>query len=886
MKRIIKVYEKLKELSQGEKGIETKQIAKSLNLNRANVSSDLNKLIKKGKAKKINKSRPVLYISIDDKENSLDKLGKKSKALSMAIEQAKAVIFYPEQGIHTLILGETGVGKTTFANLMYKFAIETKKLSSDAPFITFNCADYANNPQFLLGQLFGVKKGSYTGAMNDSEGLIEKANGGILFLDEVHRLPPEGQEMFFTFMDKGLFRRLGETNKERKAKVQIISATTEDPNSSLLKTFTRRIPMVIRIPSLDERGLEERFHLINTFFKEEAYKLNSEIRISANSMKSLLSYKCINNVGQIRSDIQLLCAKAYANFLSDKKKYILIDSGNLLPHIKDGLLRTNNIKNQINRIINEGSKYFTFIPNEFDYDIKESENIDNIYEDIYLKMNELKEKDVDGEELSMELERYIKIHFTEYIESVNKKLSNINIMNVINPKVLEIVDEINKLNNNTFNRNLSKKLHFAIAMHIKALIDRINSNEKITNPNLYQVRFEHKKEFELALKSIDIIEKRYKINVPIDEAGFLTMFFVLDDVNKNEENVGILVIAHGNSVASSIVEVVNFLLDCQYPIPIDLPLDVSMEKIKDKVKKYLITNKRRKGYLFLVDMGSLLSLGDTLQEELNIPIKTVPYVSTIHVIESTRKAIMGQNLDDIYKSIIAINTPIDCKKKVIESSRTEEKNNLVIISACQTGEGSAIIIKDYLQKKLQLRDKNVIFITMEISNRKEFNQQISEIEKEKEIICILSSFLIDSDIPTFNIEDMLHEGTINRIQRIIDNYETYRTIGQKLEEHLEYVNGQEVLKDVRNIIVKVENKLKIQLDHGELIGILMHTSCMINRLKSKQVLVEYEGKERKKIDNYPIYIVIRRNFEFIEKKYNIKIPDDEVCYIIDFFNKN
>lgn len=51
-----------------------------------------------------------------------------------------------------------------FASLMHEYAIEVEQLPKDAPFIVFNCADYANNPQLLLGQLFGIKKGAYTGA--------------------------------------------------------------------------------------------------------------------------------------------------------------------------------------------------------------------------------------------------------------------------------------------------------------------------------------------------------------------------------------------------------------------------------------------------------------------------------------------------------------------------------------------------------------------------------------------------------------------------------------------------------------------------------------------------------------------------------------------------
>ena len=133
---------------------------------------------------------------------------------------------------------------------MYKFAKGTNNFKEDCEFIVFNCADYADNPQLLLSQLFGSVKGAYTGATENKKGIIEICDGGILFLDEIHRLPPEGQEILFSILDKGTFRRLGETNTTRKSDIMIIAATTESAESSLLLTFRRRIPMVIEIPAV------------------------------------------------------------------------------------------------------------------------------------------------------------------------------------------------------------------------------------------------------------------------------------------------------------------------------------------------------------------------------------------------------------------------------------------------------------------------------------------------------------------------------------------------------------------------------------------------------------------------------------------------------------
>ena len=89
-------------------------------------------------------------------------------------------------------------------------------------------------------------------------GMLEEADGGVLFLDEVHRLNEESQEKLFTFMDQGIFRRMGESSGNHRASVRLIFATTEKLTENFLHTFLRRIPIVVSIPGLAERSKERK----------------------------------------------------------------------------------------------------------------------------------------------------------------------------------------------------------------------------------------------------------------------------------------------------------------------------------------------------------------------------------------------------------------------------------------------------------------------------------------------------------------------------------------------------------------------------------------------------------------------------------------------------
>ena len=79
-------------------------------------------------------------------ENPFARLIGADRSLKRQVVQAMAAILYPPDGLHTLIVGQTGVGKTLFAHMMFEYGKTMHRFAEDAPFVTFNCADYYNNP--------------------------------------------------------------------------------------------------------------------------------------------------------------------------------------------------------------------------------------------------------------------------------------------------------------------------------------------------------------------------------------------------------------------------------------------------------------------------------------------------------------------------------------------------------------------------------------------------------------------------------------------------------------------------------------------------------------------------------------------------------------------
>lgn len=284
-----------------------------------NVASHyLNQLFSDGKLLKNDSVRPVMFKYNQQKpKDCFSKFIGADISLKSTIDKCKATVMYPPNGLPLIIKGNSGVGKSFLASLIYQYALDRKVIHNDAKFVVVNCADYANNPELLSAVLFGYKKGAFTGAEKDTAGMLSSANGGYLFLDEVHNLSAENQEKLFLLMDSQKYRKLGESVQWEYANVRLILATTEDKNTSLLATFRRRIPAEITLPDYNNRSTSEKIQLLFEFLKDEAITIDSKIFCSIELFTDLLSKTFEGNVGELRNEIKLLCAEGY---LGNKRK--------------------------------------------------------------------------------------------------------------------------------------------------------------------------------------------------------------------------------------------------------------------------------------------------------------------------------------------------------------------------------------------------------------------------------------------------------------------------------------------------------------------------------------------------------------------------------------
>lgn len=225
-----------------------------------------------------------------------------SPALDAIIRSAKIAA---ATDVTILLNGETGTGKEVFAHAIQKSSTRAHK-----PFITLNCAAL---PESLIeSELFGHKKGSFTGASSNTSGLFRSAHGGTLFLDEINSLPLSIQAKLLRFIETGECLAVGDT-ESYKVDVRIIAATNIDLNIAIAEnTFRRdlyfRLNVVpLNLPSLAQRS-GDLILLINYFFKQfEKEHALSAPQFSKLALKTLKSYHWPGNVRELRNLCERLC---------------------------------------------------------------------------------------------------------------------------------------------------------------------------------------------------------------------------------------------------------------------------------------------------------------------------------------------------------------------------------------------------------------------------------------------------------------------------------------------------------------------------------------------------------------------------------------------------
>jgi len=241
--------------------------------------------------------RELAYLR--QKQKNVNFIVGKSEKMKTVVEHALRAA---QASVSVLITGETGTGKEVLAQFIHKSGPRANK-----QFMAINCA--AIQPTVLESELFGYEKGAFTGAEVRKKGLMEVADGGVLFLDEISKMPLDIQSKLLRAVEEKAFRRVGGLELI-KVDIQIISASNRDlikmmKDSEFREDLYYRLKVVdLDLPALRDRK-EDIPDLVGFFMREQNSRQGLNITdISPRAMQALIAYNWPGNIRELSNAIE------------------------------------------------------------------------------------------------------------------------------------------------------------------------------------------------------------------------------------------------------------------------------------------------------------------------------------------------------------------------------------------------------------------------------------------------------------------------------------------------------------------------------------------------------------------------------------------------------
>lgn len=893
-----RVYEALKESCSDGK-VTAAELAQKLNLSRQVVSHYLTRLMEDGLAVKTS-TRPVYWFPVTSEDleffgeeqwdcvsNRLPQEEGEAAAVQpcsvfssmvgyagsqrQTVEMCMAAVNYPPDGLPMLLTGESGVGKSFIARLIYEYALEQGAIGPGAPFVVLNCADYANNPELLSATLLGYKKGSFTGADRDREGLLKEADGGYLFLDEVHRLSFENQEKLFLFMDSGQYRPLGD-NAWKNSRVRFIFATTENPEEVLLETFRRRITLQIPIPSMMDRPLRERLQMLYLFYQKEAKKVNRRIEVEGAVAEALLFTRLQGNIGKLENLIQVSCANAF--YRQQHRDMLHITMGEL-PEIagfnqsspgQSGGSRSKRIY-ILSDILVDGDG-LPFEQTELACEGAEQE-ADALWKDISGIPFERMETSVDS--VYLNFKRMVKKLRTQEYSACRQEPD----WKLFSPVCREIlcaygVGEA---------KGVQDELGFLYGIFKSGSPDdemcrKLDAYFEQAMPKAYYVAGR-------ICRSLDEMDQ---------EAGkalnFLFALSLHEYMVETMEFHG-LIVAHGDSTASSIQKVANRTCRTFVFEAIDMPMDTAVEDTITKVRQYLERVNARKGMILLVDTGSLSQLYSSIKNDLAGDLLIINNVTTAIALDVGIKMLGRCSFLDIVKAAR------ETYAFEIQYFEGVSRGRNIIVS-CMSGVGIAEKLQEAMCKVV---DPSVIdIVTMDYQ---ELRRLLDENQREyfKQTLLILTTSALPEHVrvPWLNIYDILDgkgedllwgsfKGLLTRekFEELKREYIRFFSI-EGIVSRLRFLNPTVVINEVELVLMKYEQYYHLEMTGHIRLNLYMHIAFMIERLMTTDPVPEQvrELPPREK----RFYGISREIFSDMEQKYRIRMNCYELSLLYELFRR-
>ena len=835
-----KVYDFIRLHSEGENeaGVSTVYIAEAMELQRTNVSSILNQLVKESRICK-SEGRPVLYRTIDGgKEQAGDCFSDLigcGGSLKRVIQLAKAAVLYPQRSLNTLLIGARGTGKSRLAKRMYRFAVERGIIDGEAPYLHIDCHDYLSNDRLET----------------ELEEIWRTAENGVVFLDNVQFLSSRARKKVLEYIQ----------SPARNYAV-LVSCTDRE---QLADEFLAEFPVQLELPTLAQRPLAERMEMIKRLFSKEAVRIQRPLVVRGELMSCLLLYECEANYYQLTGDIKIGCANAYVREYRNDGEIALFVS-DFSNNVRRGLLQYRKEADAMidfdQRFLFDGDKVSVSRPED-----------GTLYDRLNKKASELKATGLGEDEINMLLSVEVERAFGEYQKKLVRDVADKKQLEMlVDARLIGIVEEFLRHAEQELNRSFSNSVLYGLCLHINSVVNGKREMGQPDKKRLAEMLVYHKAEYLLGEELAEQITKTFQVAFPVEEVLFLSMFLCAREPETARTGRPVLLLAfYGEGIASAIAKTISGVTQLDNVFSFEITCERASAELYRKLKEYLATIEQGKGVLVLYDSSFLGEMLTQLEGELNMLIRQIPMPVATLGIELARRTLTEDDPDRLLRyAVKGIGAPGGwCRS--------------YIVTLCTTGKGGAEELKNYIERYGQLQDTEVV--PLSISDRTVLEGSLRHLMESGIIRCVIGTFDPKLfSIPFISISEVFgtrkeHLPKLLSLEKEAKTRIDYEAMFDYLDEQLVHTDMTKLKKVLPEVMREMNDTLgELTLDAEA--GLLIHIACCIDRLqgkepvaanpKKKAVLMKYEKEFRQ----------LLKIVKPLERTFRIIINDDEIANIL------
>lgn len=848
--------------------ITTKFLSEKLNLQRTNLSTILNQLVKEGRLVKYS-GRPVLYQMAEEAEGQKDVFTEIigfDGSLKEAVATAKAAVLYPERNCNILLSGHQGSGIHYFAKKVFQFAVKAGILKSHALFYEADCKSLQEGTESIR-EIFLGNQGT--------PGLLEKVDGGMLLLKHAQMLSAYNRSILFSILNEERKGTAGNSKKAKKTGCSIIYSVDDENSGEALEFYKNHLQFRIWLPPLNKRPLKERFALIEKFLKKEAEKIKRMIEADTSILHALMLYDVPEDLRGLRNDIHAGCANSYVRSYQNKNRTIQLQMSDFPNYVRKGILYYKTYKEEIDLLILTDCRY-TFSAAQMLKDNKSRKQ--DIYQFMDTRKRELRRQEMTEEEIDIVISAELKAEFQKYSQQLYDRVTDKNIFEkMVSEKLRQLVQRFCQKAENELGIKIEERTYFEICLHLNGCLVKTGTKQRISNTEISRLIGQYPMYYQLAKDLNEDLKSEFRSALDADEIVFLMLFLLQGREEKEEHQVVTLIAMHGSHLASSITEVVNIMADAQNTYAYDLALDKHIHTAYEELKQKIIQIHQGKGIILIYDMGSIRTMAESIVQETGIRIKCIEMPVTLLGIASSSFAAKNASLDEVVEYLQSNFHNIQYFRE-----KQGEKQHLLLISDHQDLIAEAkTTLKDQLGWKGEIN-------TIEKLDMNYLYNEIDRISQKGKIIGIIGeedpglkqypfSYIQNlTQTNAENLEEFFQEVEEDGIEETFDY----------LEDQFNQLDMQKMRTYLLPLLDQLGALMKIEMDEDKKIGLIVHMVCLIDRLlhhpgpavnfMASNILVT-QGK---------LVEEVKQLLVPLEKAFHVTISEIEIAIVISIIEKN